>query len=59
MFSNPQVFYEALSIDVHIYLVEINQNVVYFKCKKPVDYVASKVESYGYGYSYYEKGDEP
>jgi hypothetical protein len=41
---------------VDIVVVEIQEDVVYFKCKKPMQYVAQKCENYGFGYSYYTKG---
>lgn len=43
-------------MDIDIVVVEIQEEVVYFKCHKPVPYVAKKCEDYGYGYSYYKKG---
>ena len=43
-------------IDVEIVVIEIDEDVVYFKCHKPVEYVSNKCQGYGFGYSYYEKG---
>lgn len=51
-----KAFYEALAVDVEIVFVEVDLEVVYFKCKQPDSYVASKCEKYGFSYIPYPKG---
>lgn len=43
-------------VDVNIVVVVIQEQVVYFKSKQPVSYVAQKCQNYGFGYSYFPQG---
>jgi hypothetical protein len=55
-FADCPKFFNELVIDVEVVVVVILEDVVYFKCKQPVQYVAQKCANHGYGYSYYQKG---
>jgi hypothetical protein len=49
-------FYSALSLDGNLVAVEIDGSVSYFKSKQGSQYVANKLQGFGFGYNAYRNG---
>jgi len=51
-----KTFYNEITIDVNIVVVEIDKDTVYFKCKQPTEYVDNTCGKYGFTSTCYPKG---
>ena len=54
--ANNKTFYNEITIDVNIVVVEIDKDTVYFKCKQPTEYVDNTCGKYGFTSTCYPKG---
>jgi uncharacterized pyridoxamine 5'-phosphate oxidase family protein len=54
--ANHKTFYNEIIVDVNIYVVEIDKDTIYFKCKQPTEYVENTCGKHSFTSTGYPKG---